>query len=157
MAQLQAQEKERQDALKQKAELEEDGILETAGADNTDVLEAQTEQEEQHRQDKVQVFATYRPMKVRYGNDHPESIVESVAMSGPVCRAYLPQVADLARLVAGGSNAPMLRFLDRFAKVDVSTTTFSVTNVSLSRRTTSLRSRTLSTTGLLLRPLTEKR
>jgi len=29
----------------------------------------------------VAVFAQYRPMKTKYGKDHPESIVESVAMA----------------------------------------------------------------------------
>ena len=89
----QAQQAERVAAMQAKAELEEDGILQASGADNTDVLEVQTMAEEE-KQSSQAVFATYQPMKTRYGQDHPESIVESAAMAcvEPPDPTYVPKL-----------------------------------------------------------------
>ena len=39
------------------------------------------QEEDQHRLEKVAVFAQYRPSKTKFGKQHCEPIVESVAMS----------------------------------------------------------------------------
>ena len=87
-------ERTEQERRNEKKELEEDGILETAGAANTEVLEVQTQAEDQHRLEKVAVFAQYKPMKTKYGRAHCEPIVESVAMAcvEPPDPVYTPRL-----------------------------------------------------------------
>ena len=43
-------------------------------------------------------------------------IVDAVALSAPPCIGYIKKVGSLATIVGGGASAPMLMFLDRFAK-----------------------------------------
>jgi hypothetical protein len=56
-----------------------------------------------------------------YAKDAPSDtalhrIVDAVSLSRPTCAAYITKVGELAVVCGGGAHAPMLRFMDRFAK-----------------------------------------
>ncbi len=98
--QARAEEARRAEAEKQRAaearQREEDGILDaTPGASgaNDDALELQLGEEEAAKA-AVPVFATYRPLKVRYGKHHPAPIVESCTMASvvPPDATYEPEL-----------------------------------------------------------------
>lgn len=64
----------------QASERKEDGIVEVGASGEADVLEESVVAEEA-AQSAAPVFRAYRPLKCRYGRQHPEAIVESTAMA----------------------------------------------------------------------------
>jgi hypothetical protein len=71
--------------------LDEDGIVEASDQHNSDALEMQTAEQEAAAA-SAPVFRTYRPLKVSYGQMHPEPIVESCSMASvePPDVSYVP-------------------------------------------------------------------
>ena len=96
-----SEEKERE-----RAQMEEDGVVLDTDAGAVDLLEAATIEQEQS-QPKEMVFAQYMPQKVRYGRQHRDAIVESSSMAAiaPPDPTYEPSLPDsLLKGVRGYPN-----------------------------------------------------
>ena len=69
-----------------------------------------------NKSNELAVMAAIVDMESRRSGGSYNDVLETLKLSGPVCLPYLDMVGSFACVNAGGPGAPLIHFLDRFAK-----------------------------------------